>query len=78
MMRSFIQSGASVDSADINYAYIAIKLWLLLAQKKSELDASGNVIFASTWNELWPPFEHLVNTLENQFEAGQIEVIASL
>jgi hypothetical protein len=55
---------------DINHAYIAIKLWLLLAQAKASAGDGGTVYSLTVWNELWPPFERLVNMLESEIQSG--------
>jgi hypothetical protein len=57
---------------DINHAFIAIKLWLMLAQIVSRSDNSdrgddgGDQWALFVWNELWPPFENLLNILEGE------------
>lgn len=73
VLRAYVQDGLSLPESaitDINHTYIAIKLWLMLAHKKSARDNSGNVTAISVWNELWPPFESLVNLLETEVQAG--------
>jgi hypothetical protein len=91
-IRSYVQSGTILESAaaDINHAYAAIKLWLLLAQKNghqvnyglphAELTGRGPNINLATlwiWNELWPHFESLVNILEVDAQAGNVSVSLS-
>ncbi|KAI6099878.1 hypothetical protein EDD16DRAFT_1889071 [Pisolithus croceorrhizus] len=52
-------------AADIEYAYLAMKSWLLLLYKLSTgktVDPSGQLT-CKFWNELWPPFESLVKLL---------------
>ncbi|KAI6109011.1 hypothetical protein EV401DRAFT_1870641 [Pisolithus croceorrhizus] len=52
-------------AADIEYAYLAMKSWLLLLYKLSTgkiVDPSGELT-CKFWNELWPPFESLVKLL---------------
>ncbi|KAG6879986.1 hypothetical protein C0992_008579 [Termitomyces sp. T32_za158] len=50
---------------DLNYAYIAIKLWILLASKVSESGGVGKDLQTlAVWNELWPPFEGLIDQFE--------------
>ncbi|KAF7363482.1 hypothetical protein MSAN_01004100 [Mycena sanguinolenta] len=82
VLRAYTQQGAigSLDSAttDINHAYIAIKLWLLLAQKKSQTDNGGNATALMVWNELWPPFEAMIGVLEADFQLGLSMTTASL
>ncbi|KAF5365590.1 hypothetical protein D9758_003325 [Tetrapyrgos nigripes] len=65
------------DSAitDINHAYIAIKLWMMLAQKKASKEGTGNVDALTTWNELWPPFERLVNLFEQGLHEGTLAML---
>lgn len=81
-MRHCLQvSVNSQDSgaADINRAYVAIKLWLLVIQTAdvaqgdtSDMETdfgNGSDNFAKLiWNELWPPFERIVTL----FEAGAL------
>ncbi|KAJ6502509.1 hypothetical protein C8R45DRAFT_976826 [Mycena sanguinolenta] len=82
VLRAYTQQGAigSLDSAttDINHAYIAIKLWLLLAQRKSQTDNGGNATALMVWNELWPPFEAMISVLEADFQLGLSMTTASL
>ncbi|KAJ6596919.1 hypothetical protein DFH09DRAFT_972654 [Mycena vulgaris] len=82
VLRAYTQSaiGPSSESAttDINHAYIAIKLWLLLAQRKSATDNGGNATALMVWNELWPPFEAMIGVLEADFQMGMSMTTASL
>ncbi|KAJ7219313.1 hypothetical protein GGX14DRAFT_435653 [Mycena pura] len=80
VLRAYTQSTVGLDSAttDINHAYIAIKLWLLLAQRKCLTDKGGNVTALIVWNELWPPFEALIGILEADLQLGMSITIASL
>ncbi|KAF8894641.1 hypothetical protein BD779DRAFT_1502195, partial [Infundibulicybe gibba] len=69
VLRSYVQSGTSIPESattDVNHAYIAIKLWLMLVRTKP------THAFASlaVWNELWPPFDELVGVLEVEAQAG--------
>ncbi|KAL5490495.1 hypothetical protein ACEPAI_5328 [Sanghuangporus weigelae] len=81
-----------MTSSEINQAFVAIKLWLLLARKCSE-EAQGidsdavlsTINYASedrnaslVWNELWPPFERLVFLSETDAELGDLTPIATL
>ncbi|KAL0581716.1 hypothetical protein V5O48_000298 [Marasmius crinis-equi] len=80
-LRSYSQpAGAMTESAiaDINHAYIAIKLWLILAQKKSAEVGTGNDIALKVWDTLWPPFETLVNVFEMEVQAGLPMTLALL
>ncbi len=70
-----------ITAADVNHAYVAIKLWLLLTQKSSRGNAEkeqGPVITGTAqsprnedeyawlvWNELWPAFERLISLCES-------------
>ncbi|KAG6900874.1 hypothetical protein C0993_009992 [Termitomyces sp. T159_Od127] len=50
---------------DLNYAYIAIKLWILLAFKVTESSCVAKDFQTwAVWNELWPPFEGLIDQFE--------------
>lgn len=77
-LRSFGKAGTTLPEtaqADINHAYSAIKLWLMLALKKFRLQglSPGNdkspvalednedAATRMIWNELWPPFTLLVD-----------------
>ncbi|KAF8654221.1 hypothetical protein AX16_003745 [Volvariella volvacea WC 439] len=46
---------------DINHAYIALKLWIMVARYADKGIAATNV-----WQELWPPFESLVDASDKQ------------
>jgi hypothetical protein len=73
VLRAYTQTAVNAaDSAttDINHAYIAIKLWLLLAQRKSVTDNGGNATALMVWNELWPPFEAMIGILEADVQLG--------
>ena len=79
---------AEPTTTDINHAYIAIKLWLLLARRSSQADsltdtvaATGTVRIGSgaeftAWNELWPMFEGLANHFETDPQTGNLSVSA--
>lgn len=77
-LRSFGKAGTTLPEtaqADINHAYSAIKLWLMLALKKfrlqgvspgkdkdpTVLEDNEDAATRMIWNELWPPFALLVN-----------------
>lgn len=47
--------------ADVEHAFIALKLWLLLAQMPLANPTRESPSVKVIWNELWPPFEALVN-----------------
>ncbi|KAI6036559.1 hypothetical protein BKA83DRAFT_85522 [Pisolithus microcarpus] len=65
---TYIQGGLpppETAAADIEYAYLAVKSWMLLLYKLSTgkiVDPSGELA-CKFWNELWPPFESLVKLL---------------
>jgi len=50
--------------ADVEHAFIAIKLWLLLAQTLLVNSTHPSLDVQVIWNELWPPLEVLVNLFE--------------
>ncbi|KAG2054622.1 hypothetical protein BDR06DRAFT_982221 [Suillus hirtellus] len=45
--------------ADVEHAFIALKLWLLLAQMPLANPTRESPSVKVIWNELWPPFEAL-------------------
>ncbi|KAG1803828.1 uncharacterized protein HD556DRAFT_1226659 [Suillus plorans] len=47
--------------ADVEHAFISLKLWLLLAQMPLANPTRESPSVKVIWNELWPPFEALVN-----------------
>ncbi|OJA10550.1 hypothetical protein AZE42_03139 [Rhizopogon vesiculosus] len=47
--------------ADVEHAFIAIKLWLSLAQIPLVNPTQASLDVKAIWNELWPPLEVLVN-----------------
>lgn len=80
-LRGFGISGTNAPEtaqADINYAFNAIKLWLLLALKKfrlkgvspnkekdpAVLEDNEDAATRMVWNELWPSFALLVDSFE--------------
>jgi hypothetical protein len=80
-LRGFGSSGTSppeTAQADINHAFSAIKLWLLLALKKFRLkgvspgkerdpvvlEDNEDAATRMVWNELWPTFALLVDSFE--------------
>ncbi|KAG2078289.1 hypothetical protein BDR04DRAFT_1131999 [Suillus decipiens] len=50
--------------ADVEHAFIALKLWLLLAQMPLTNLTAESPSSKAIWNELWPPFEALVHLFE--------------
>lgn len=77
-----------MTSSEINQAFIAIKLWLLLSRKCTEeaqaIDNDEMLPLAVyvledrnaslVWNELWPPFERLISLSETDAEMGDLTV----
>lgn len=73
---------------DINHAYSAVKLWLLLALKKFRLkgvsvnkekdpvvlEDNEDAATRLVWNELWPPFALLVNFFEAEPQTSERSV----
>lgn len=59
-------SGLVLDMAlaDINQADVAIKLWLVLAKKFENSCQFRESVYDTVWNELWPPFEAIIDVLE--------------
>jgi hypothetical protein len=49
---------------DVEHAFIALKLWLLLAQMPLANLTRESYSVKAIWNELWPPFEALVNLFQ--------------
>lgn len=54
------------STGDIDHAFIAIKLWILMAQRLSTTQRTGDPLISVVWNELWPPFEGLVRAFEGE------------
>ncbi|KIY72162.1 hypothetical protein CYLTODRAFT_367962 [Cylindrobasidium torrendii FP15055 ss-10] len=79
-LRANFHGGGAPDSAiaDINYAYASIKLWLLIAQKRSAREGDHPTTALMVWNELWPPFEGVVNMFETEVQAGLSVTLALL
>ncbi|KAK2466896.1 hypothetical protein APHAL10511_001154 [Amanita phalloides] len=69
-LRGYVYSEAmNWDQAtvNINHAYVAVKLWMLIACETARDMADGAAIAtARVWNELWPPFETLAFNAEKQ------------
>ncbi|PBK96908.1 hypothetical protein ARMGADRAFT_1010439 [Armillaria gallica] len=80
-LRGYLQAGTSPPESaitDINHAYVAIKLWLMLAQKRATKEDEGSISPFMVWNELWPPFESLVNVFEAEVQVGLSMTLAML
>jgi hypothetical protein len=62
---------AESPDGDVNHAYAAVKLWILLARKRAWHQGSGassapldhgieqDLAEFRVWNEIWPPFQRL-------------------
>jgi len=73
VLSSYVKSGGPVldtASADINQADVAIKLWLALARKFENSCQQREPVYDTVWNELWPPFEAIINVLEMEAQDG--------
>ncbi|KAL0946866.1 hypothetical protein HGRIS_013032 [Hohenbuehelia grisea] len=70
-LRSVVLSNGPLDAArtDINYAYIAIKLWILLTKMVSKKEDVDWTTWLRVWNQLWFPFQSLLNLLEDEVTA---------
>lgn len=61
---AYVHGGTTLPEsavADVEHAFIAIKLWLLLAQTLLVNATQASLDAKVIWNELWPPLEVLVN-----------------
>jgi len=78
-----------LTGADINYAYIAVKLWLLLARKvhlvndetenaEETLNDKEDIVSRRLWNDLWLPFEHVLAAFEEDALAGSMPATSAL
>ncbi|TDL27495.1 hypothetical protein BD410DRAFT_782583 [Rickenella mellea] len=75
-----------ISSYDVNQAFFAIKLWLLLSQKcgrnettisnEQPWDEDGDT--GLVWNELWPAFERLLTLSQMDAETGNTSPICSI
>jgi len=70
-----------MGAADINRAYVSIKLWLLLVHMFDSVQAGvveGGIVNENSakmiWNELWPSFETILLSLENDALNGSVSV----
>lgn len=70
-----------MGAADINRAYVSIKLWLLLVHMFESVQTGvvdGGMVHENSakmiWNELWPSFETIVLSLENDALSGSVSV----
>ena len=61
---------------DLSSAYVSIKLWLLLAHKfeitTAEMSSDEDLTDSMIWNELWPPFENVVFSLQTSPKMGNL------
>lgn len=70
-----------MGAADINRAYVSIRLWLLLVHMFETVQTGavgGGMVHENSakmiWNELWPSFETIVLSLENDALNGSVSV----
>ena len=70
-----------MGAADINRAYVSIKLWLLLVRMCEIVQSGmgeGGIVHENSakmiWNELWPSFETIVLSLEKDTLNGSVSV----
>lgn len=76
VLRPYAQPGPNPNTvepstADVNHTFIGMKLWIMLAQKAAVANNAGDLNPFSVWNELWPPFEGLIDVFELEVRAGQ-------
>lgn len=50
----------------------------MLAQREATATSIGTITALAVWNELWPPFESLMNILEAEAQVGTISVSSTL
>ncbi|KAJ8700118.1 hypothetical protein PTI98_003174 [Pleurotus ostreatus] len=55
---------------EVNYAYISMKAWLLLAHKVSLRREVDGATWLAIWSGLWTPFESLVDVIEAENTPG--------
>ncbi|KAG5220465.1 Protein kinase delta type [Salix suchowensis] len=55
---------------EVNYAYISMKAWLLLAHKVSLRREVDGATWLAIWSGLWTPFESLVDVIEAENTLG--------
>lgn len=79
------QGGQDTGVADINRSYMSIRLWLLLVHMFDTVQAGeveGGMAHENSakmiWNELWPSFETIVISLENDALSGSVSPVAIL
>lgn len=90
-LRHYVQTNVQLHestAADINRAYIAIKLWLLVIHnfdvvaaegmgeesREIEFERGSDSFARMIWNELWPPFERIVTLFEVGASNGNVPV----
>ncbi|KAF9482782.1 hypothetical protein BDN70DRAFT_800871 [Pholiota conissans] len=81
MLRQYVSSGlssAAMATTDINQAHIALRLWLMLGHSISTIIHNGETVVTGIWNQLWPPFEGLLNVLETEARVGLNPAVISL
>jgi len=61
---------------EVNQAYIAMKLWIMLVHRVNER-GRGDVSMLAVWNELWGPYDSFLCVLEGEARAGLHRVSAA-
>ncbi|THU91128.1 hypothetical protein K435DRAFT_727522 [Dendrothele bispora CBS 962.96] len=74
-LRGLVMADSAIT--DINHAYIAIKLWMMLAQKKASREGAENLDALTVWNELWPPFESIVTFIQQELHEGTLFLLTA-
>ena len=54
---------------EVNQAYVAMKLWIMLVHRVNER-GRGDVSIIAVWNELWGPYDSFLCVLEGESRAG--------
>ncbi|KAF4603665.1 hypothetical protein EYR38_004080 [Pleurotus pulmonarius] len=74
---SLINTGGPLSQnakTEVNYAYISMKAWLLLAHKVSLRREVDGAAWLAIWSGLWTPFEGLVDVIEAENTPGMSTV----
>lgn len=68
-------------TADLNYAFTAFKLWLLIATQVTHLNSNAtgeptnaHSKVALVWNEMYPLFQGVVQTYQAEIQQGSPSV----
>jgi hypothetical protein len=70
VLRNVGDSATDSFVIDINHAYLAVKLWLICAFHRGQHQDQGDTPTLIVWNQLWAPFEGLVNGYEKEVRIG--------